>query len=85
MRERIAAFGGRLVAEPLAGAASGSPPRSRSRARYDDQGPGRRRSGAAAHRVLSLIDAEDDLEVVGEAADGRQAVELAAASRLTSW
>jgi DNA-binding NarL/FixJ family response regulator len=26
----------------------------------------------------SLIDAEDDLEVVGEAADGRQAVELAA-------
>jgi len=25
----------------------------------------------------SLIDAEDDLEVVGEAADGRQAVELA--------
>ena len=26
----------------------------------------------------SLIDAEDDLEVVGQAADGRQAVELAA-------
>jgi DNA-binding NarL/FixJ family response regulator len=29
----------------------------------------------------SLIDAEDDLEVVGEAADGRQAVELAAVLR----
>jgi len=27
----------------------------------------------------SLIDAEEDLEVVGQAADGRQAVELAAA------
>ena len=26
----------------------------------------------------SLIDAEDDLEVVGEAADGRQAVQIAA-------
>ena len=26
----------------------------------------------------SLIDAEDDMEVVGQAADGRQAVELAA-------
>ena len=53
--------------------------------------PGPDRGGGVTIRVLvvddqallrtafsSLIDAEDDLEVVGEAADGRQAVELAA-------
>ena len=30
--------------------------------------------------ISSLIDEEDDLEVVGEAADGREAVELVLAS-----
>jgi DNA-binding NarL/FixJ family response regulator len=35
----------------------------------------------------ALIDAEDDLQVVGEAADGKQAVQRAAGSRRTwcSW
>ena len=32
----------------------------------------------------SLIDAEEDLEVAGEAADGRQAVELAARCRCSA-
>ena len=33
----------------------------------------------------SLIDAEDDLEVVGQAADGREAVEIAARLGRTWW
>ena len=75
-------------------AASACAPRSRSRARCERRTRNGRRSepgGTVTTGVLvvddqallrtafsSLIDAEDDLEVVGEAADGRQAVERAA-------
>ena len=37
----------------------------------------RRRPGARAHRVRALLDAEDDIEVVGEAGNGAEAVALA--------
>ena len=75
-------------------AASACSPRSRSRTRGERRTRSGRSSepgGTVTTGVLvvddqallrtafsSLIDAEDDLEVVGEAADGRQAVELAA-------
>ena len=53
-------------------------PRSRSRARRDDGVLVVDDQALLRTAFSSLIDAEDDLEVVGEAADGRQAVELAA-------
>src|ERR1700722_14611598 len=75
-------------------AASACSPRSRSRTRGERRtrsGRGREPGGTVMTGVLvvddqallrtafsALIEAEDDLEVVGEAADGRQAVELAA-------
>ena len=74
--------------------ASACSPRSRSRARGERRtrsGRGAEPGGTVTTRVLvvddqallrtafsSLIDAEDDLEAIGEAADGRQAVELSA-------
>ena len=68
-----------------------APRRAAGRLRLPGDRPGPDRGRGVTTRVLvvddqallrtafsSLIDAEDDLEVVGEAADGRQAVELAA-------
>ena len=58
--------------------ASTSSPQCRPTTRDDDQRPRRRRPGSPpGPRFPPLINAEDDLRVVGEALDGRQAVELA--------
>ena len=64
--------GGRTAASPCG-------PASPSGARHEraDAGAGLRRPGADPHRVRDIIDAQPDLEVVGECGDGRAAVELA--------
>ena len=81
MTERARALGGTLAAGPGPAAGSGSWPGCRQRDRgviraalADDQALVR--SGFAA-----LLDAEEDITVVGEAADGSQAVRLAARER----
>ena len=89
MRERIAAFGGQLTAEPIA---AWRPAHRRVPDRPglpgDRPGPDRGRRVTTTVLVVddqallrtafsSLIAAEDDLDVAGQAADGRQAVELA--------
>ena len=100
MRERAAAVGGTLQAgprpgggfrvarpaAPLAGTVDGRRPASRSRARAavirvllaDDQALIR-----AGFRVL--LDAADDIEVVGEAGDGAQAVDAGPPSSAPTW
>ena len=80
MRERVTALGGRLAPARGTAAASRCAPNSPSSAIVirillaDDQAL--IRSG-----IRSLLEAEDDIEVVAEAADGRQAVTLAAEHR----
>jgi DNA-binding NarL/FixJ family response regulator len=49
--------------------------------RRSDQGAARRRRGLVRSGFRSLLDAEDDIEVVGEATNGAQAVEQARATR----
>ena len=62
-------------------AASGSRPRCRwRRHRRDDQGPGGRRPDPGPGRVPVLVESAPDLEVVGEAGDGVEAVALAGRS-----
>ena len=51
--------------------------RAGCRCRHDDPRRRRRRPGARAERVRMILDAQDDIEVVGEADDGDTAVEVA--------
>jgi DNA-binding NarL/FixJ family response regulator len=44
---------------------------------FDDPGAARRRPGPGAAGFRALLDAQDDIEVVGEAGDGDEAVQLA--------
>ena len=81
MRERVTALGGQLHAGPRDGGGfqvrAELPTRAAVVIRIllaDDQAL--IRSG-----IRSLLEAEDDIEVVAEAADGRQAVTLAAEHR----
>ena len=82
MPERVSLFGGDFHAGPLPGGASGSPPGCRSTARRasermirvlvaDDQ-------ALVRGSVRLLVDTAPDLEVIGEAATGAEAVEIAA-------
>ena len=73
MRERVAAAGGTLELGPRA--RGGYLVRARPRcdaARRCARDPGarRRRPGARARRLRTILDSEDGIEVVGEAADG---------------
>ena len=73
MRERAALYGGDLRPGRRRAAASWS-----ARGGWtEDQRPDRRRPGAGASGLRMIVEPSDDLEVVGEAADGREAVELA--------
>ena len=91
MRERVRALR-RRAATPGPRPAAASRSRALPLARRGGAALTRRRRGAACVRVLiaddqalvragfqMILDAEDDLDVVGEAADGAEAVELARA------
>ena len=89
MRERVRVYGGELHAGPparrrLRGARPAAPAgRGRGGARRRDPGMSARRVLIADDQALvragfkMILDAEDDLDVVGEAADGLEAVALA--------
>ena len=87
MRERAHALAGnRRDRARAVGGDVARPARRPLKGTEGQRDPGRagRRPGPAAGRVRALIDAEDDLEVVGEAGDGDEAVALVPAAAPTS-
>jgi CheY-like chemotaxis protein len=94
MRERVHALGGTFAAGPAPGGASASGRGSHCRMGRDDLEGFGARVGATMIRVLladdqelvragfrMILEAEDDIEVVGEASDGDEAVRLARRQR----
>ena len=96
MRERVAALGGELHTGPAPAAASGSRPASPSTkgSKDDPAGGVRGTPRGCPDQVLladdqalvragfrALLDAQEGIEVVGEAADGEEAIRLARALR----
>ena len=69
----------RLAATPAATPAAASP--STPHCRPDDHRPRRRRSGARPGRTAKVLESEPEISVIGEAADGAQAVDAAARLR----
>ena len=85
MRERARALGGSLTAGRARTAASGVTRRlpcglTWGRREPADPGPARRRPALVRAGFRSILDGEDDIAVVGEAADGAEAVRLARAA-----
>ena len=83
MRERAAAFNGSVDARPTGAVAGRCVRCSPMTGPADDADRARRRPGAAARRVEGGAREQDDLEVVGEAADGAEESRWCASCRRT--